>query len=184
MRRNEALYGAVKAEVRRLMARDGVSGRTFEQLVLEAIAMDEEEYLSKAGYPKGAMPHATFTRSTMNVSDRALRGYKKEHGQKLKAWTDARDRLRAEYRTKVQAGELEPRGRMARMMGKAKGHPDNSSVQAARRVLKKHGFWTDQMSRAADERHEAVTTASMGSIGKDTRNLILANDYDDDERKL
>ena len=184
MRRNEALYGAIKAEVRSHMAREGMSGRTFEQLALEAIAMDEEEYMSRAGYPKGAMPHATFTRSTMNVSGRALRSYQKEHGQKLKAWTDARDRLRAEYRAKVQSGELEPRGRMAKLLAKAKGHPDNSSVQAARRVLTKHGFWSDAQSRTADERHEAVTTASMGSIGKDTRNLILASDYYDEERKL
>lgn len=31
---------------------------------------------------------------------------------------------------------------------------------------------------------EAVSTASMGSIGKDTHNLILANDYEEEQRRV
>ena len=183
MRRNEALYGAIKAEVRSHMAREGMSGRTFEQLVLEAIAMDEDEYLASKGVSSTTPHFASFASPAGHLSGRAKRAGSKHHAQLLADWQEEANRLRTEYRNKVQSGELEPKGRMARMMDKAKGHPDRSDVQAARRVLAKHGLWSDAMGKAADERHEAVTTASMGSIGKDTRNLILASDYYDEERK-
>lgn len=46
-----------------------------------------------------------------------------------------RDERRREYQDKVQAGELRPPTRRERLEQTASGHPDNPSVQAARRLL-------------------------------------------------
>ena len=46
-----------------------------------------------------------------------------------------RAELRAEYERLVAAGELRPRTRRERLEDTAAGHPDNPSVQAARRIL-------------------------------------------------
>ena len=48
-----------------------------------------------------------------------------------------RDRLRAEYRLLVQRGLYRAPTRIERLQAIAGGHPDNPSVQAARRLIQK-----------------------------------------------
>jgi hypothetical protein len=50
---------------------------------------------------------------------------------------EARELLEADYNQKVAAGELRPPTRLERMKATAAGHPDNPSVQAARRIVAK-----------------------------------------------
>lgn len=52
-------------------------------------------------------------------------------------WYSKRQKLRSEYDRKVRSGEIEPLTRRERLEAIANGHPDNESVQAARRILKK-----------------------------------------------
>jgi len=61
-----------------------------------------------------------------------------EQGGKLE---QKREDLRQEYGQLVQQGVIRPLTPKERMMETASGHPDNNSVQAARRVLaKRHGI--------------------------------------------
>ena len=52
---------------------------------------------------------------------------------------EKRESLRQEYREKVECGEIRPPSRIERLKQTARGHDDNESVQAARKILKKRG---------------------------------------------
>jgi len=54
-----------------------------------------------------------------------------------------REQLRQEYQSKVKSGEIRPPARIEKLVATAQGHPDNLSVQAARKLLEKRGIqWT------------------------------------------
>jgi hypothetical protein len=55
--------------------------------------------------------------------------------QKRMAELTVRDDLRAEYELLVEEGVIRPPTRLERLERTARGHPDNDSVQAARRIL-------------------------------------------------
>ena len=48
--------------------------------------------------------------------------------------------MRQEYEAAVEAGDVRPPTRIERLKATANGHPDNASVQAARRILSKQGI--------------------------------------------
>jgi len=50
-----------------------------------------------------------------------------------------REKLRKEYQAKVERGELRPPTRTEKLIEIARGHIDNESVKAARRLLIKRG---------------------------------------------
>ena len=61
----------------------------------------------------------------------------RRQAQKDCEWQAKRDRLRAEYRLLVQRGLYRAPTRIERLQAIAGGHPDNPSVQAARRLIQK-----------------------------------------------
>ena len=65
------------------------------------------------------------------------KSYRRNYGRILTRLQDARDATTTAYRDAVDRGEIREPSRLARLLGKARGHSDNRSVQAARRILMK-----------------------------------------------
>jgi len=105
------------------------------------VTLTEDQYALEQA---GPMPHATFTRSTANMSGAALRRAQKQHAANLLAWEQRMTAARAEYQEQVASGQRQPPTRIEQLKARARGHPDKASTQAARRVLEKQGIsWTD-----------------------------------------
>ena len=52
--------------------------------------------------------------------------------------------IRKQYNQEIELGAIRPSTRNERLIETAKGHPDNLSVQAARRILEKNGIsWNE-----------------------------------------
>lgn len=60
--------------------------------------------------------------------------------ERIRRWAMRRENLRAEYDSAVAAGLIRPPTHMESLMTTARGHSDNPSVQAARRLLKRRGL--------------------------------------------
>lgn len=112
-----------------------VGGPLFEQK-REPLVMTFDEYANSKGAPfmGGAEPALHKNRPR---SDRA-------HAENVSRMMDAmrdnnelRDRLRGEYADKVASGEIREPTQIEQLAKTAEGHPDNESVQAARRLLSK-----------------------------------------------
>jgi hypothetical protein len=66
------------------------------------------------------------------------KSYQRWYDKKLIKLQRQRDATTAAYLAAVAAGEVLAFGRLERLIATASGHPDNESVQAARRLLVKH----------------------------------------------
>ena len=89
----------------------------------------------------GEIPHAVFAGGQARaMSDAALRRAQKEHERELREWHSNATAARKKYRRLVSEGKLRPPTRIERLLETARGHSDNQSVQAARRILKKRGI--------------------------------------------
>jgi hypothetical protein len=71
-----------------------------------------------------------------HVSKTARKRHMKMVAKKDEALTVARERLREVYQTRVDMGLIRQPSHYERIRKTAMGHPDNQSVQAARRILK------------------------------------------------
>jgi len=89
----------------------------------------------------GPPPHASFIRTTINMSGAALRRAKARHTEDLSTWQERRDELRVEFDRAVEMETIHLLNRRERIVRRAQGHPDNTSVQVARRLCHKNG-WT------------------------------------------
>jgi hypothetical protein len=63
--------------------------------------------------------------------------YHRWFARRLKELQDAREATRQAYAAAVASGEIQPPTEHDRLEATAAGHPDNPSVQAARRLLEK-----------------------------------------------
>lgn len=108
--------------------------------------LDEDEYLVRHGVGSpisGAMDdkikshtlQAANTQYATAGQRRALNQVKQEES----AYFDKRSRTRGEYQKLVKAGKVRPRTNPERMFATAQGSSGSKVVQAARRVLTKHG---------------------------------------------
>lgn len=104
-----------------------------------------EEYLGRYGYAspvddymidKLRLPHG----ETQRQKERRL----KENELSSKEYHSERNRLIEEYGEKVNTGEIINPSIEEQWIRKAHGHPDNRSVQATTRMLKKRGFVQDE----------------------------------------
>jgi len=102
------------------------------------VVMSFEQYATSQGCSRLLFP-PSFMRSTKGMSDIALRRAKAAHKRYLEDWQAGRDRVRVKYEALVAAGDIKVPSRIERLQRKAKGHPDNTSTQAARRILDKRG---------------------------------------------
>ena len=111
----------------------------------EPVKMDLDEYLGKKGLSspvsnytldKIKIPHGeTYRQRQKRIKDteRAIEDYSQRRNDAIE-----------EYNTKVAEGEFIPKTQFERTLEKAQGHPDNASTQAARRLLVKRGFMSEQ----------------------------------------
>ena len=87
--------------------------------------------------------HKANTRLSQKQWNKMVKAQLARDGQ----WFKKRDTIRQEYKTKIQSGELREPTHYESLVQTAQGHPDNESVQAARRILKKrfndNTDWTD-----------------------------------------
>ncbi len=106
------------------------------------IIMDEDEYLSKHNvlYPMSGFCLDKLRGNRMLKTESGRKKFNKECDEAEKIYQEKREHVRQEYRELVQKGELKPRTGIERSLIIAKGHPDNPSVQAARRICEKRGY--------------------------------------------
>lgn len=109
--------------------------------------MTEEDYLASKGYGLAALGDPAMHAYHRRPSKAQKKRLEEMLGMKLNKWQKNRDKLREEYREKVKNGEIRPPTRIERLMQRAKGHPDKSSTQAARRILRKQGLWDDKKDK-------------------------------------
>lgn len=105
------------------------------------IVMSEQEFLGLQGVAgpvsdfnidKWKLPHGETARkrkARIKAGIAAKEEYAKKRGQ-----------ARADYKALVDSGRVRPPSRVESLLKTAKGNPDNESVLAARRMLKKRGY--------------------------------------------
>ena len=104
--------------------------------------MDLEEYLAKEGCAFATSGYCLDKlRSNRTIrTERGKRRFAKECAEAEEKYQTRRNTLIEKYNKLVEAGEIRPLTSIERTIRKANGHPDNPSVQAARRMCKKCGI--------------------------------------------
>lgn len=117
-----------------------LSSKDFIRLMvrLSPRVLTEEQFLSQsgAGFDFGDAGLHRQPGSTPNSRARAVK-HQSSVDCKLFA---RRNKLREEYAAAVERGEIRPPTRMERLLAGAKGHSDNPSTSACRRLLAKRGI--------------------------------------------
>ena len=128
---------------------------TREAVTRGPAVMDEEAYLSVNGAGRQGIGESAMHK---NIGyGRPREELIKNQSLKDQELLAKREQLRQEYRDKVRAGELRPPTVTEQRILTANGHPDNPSVQAARRLLAKQGVdWQSAKvpGNAADSSNE------------------------------
>lgn len=103
------------------------------------VPMDLDEYLGKLGLDS---PFGPYQDDKMIGHVKVLHqdSTKKDMVQTSEEYWQKRNAAKMEYWKKVESGELRPLTEVERTLRAAKGHPDNPSVQAARRMAEKRGY--------------------------------------------
>lgn len=117
-----------------------------------AAVMTEEDYLAKHGYGMASLGEFAMHKTRHDMPRRRRKEQMRLQRERDAKWQRKRDELRTEYRDKVKSGEIRPPTRVERLLEIAKGYPDRNDVQAARRILRKQGFWDDRMEQEFDAR--------------------------------
>lgn len=105
------------------------------------LVMSEQEYLDRAGVGSPMSDYMVDKVKLRNGSTlRQREAMEREASKARDDYANRRAAARAEYAEKVQRGELRAPSRIEALMSAAQGNPDNTSVQAARRTLKKRGY--------------------------------------------
>jgi len=97
-------------------------------------------YISEVDYVAqvvGPVPTASFIRATAGMSGIALKRAQTRHRDVLTEWQHQRDAARDKYVRLVEIGEIVVTTHTQQLIRTARGHPDNTSTQAARRLLDK-----------------------------------------------
>ena len=115
------------------MAKSRASGATR--------TMSEQEFLASKGV---GMVVSDYNIDKMRIPHGETARQKKkriaEAAQAGANYSAKRQAAREEYKQLVGAGKIQKPGKYDELIKTAKGHPDNPSVQAARRLLKKRGI--------------------------------------------
>lgn len=104
--------------------------------------LSEKQFLNSKGLGD-AMSGFCIDKLANNRQIRTVRGKKRFDAECDKAEAEYQERraaAKAEYAALVSRGEVRPPTFLERALDAAKGHPDNSSTQAARRILAKKGI--------------------------------------------
>jgi hypothetical protein len=107
--------------------------------------MSEEEYLASKGASRSGMGEAALHKNKGNLSDKQWKKIVATQAEKDRKIIEKRDKLRKEYKEKVDKGEITPPTRIESLIRTAQGHEDNEATKAARRLLEKKGIdWKKQ----------------------------------------
>jgi HD superfamily phosphodiesterase len=118
------------------------------------------QFLGRCGLSRPPAEHG-FLRATSSMSAAALKRAQKWHRQALVEYGIQREAAIAAYNALVEAGEIVDPDQTERLERKAQGHPDNDSVQAARRVLEKRK--ARQRARETRRRIDEINDELFGS---------------------
>jgi len=130
--------GGSRKQIDLRMWRDQFEKKSQKQ-AKDVPVMDEETYLSMHGASRQDIGDSALHKNRPK-SDRVWRGIINRQSKKDAELIEKRERLRAEYYSKVEAGELRPRTRIERLISTANGDSVFESTKAARRLLKKQGI--------------------------------------------
>lgn len=100
------------------------------------LVTNESDFIAKLGIPGFLEDHSYYTPGTSSkaATRRRIKQLQDEQNKIMKA----RDSARAAFRAMITSGEIRLMTRLEKLQATAKGHADNPSVQAARRLLAKH----------------------------------------------
>lgn len=109
---------------------------------MEMQVMDLEDYLAKKEVAFAASGYCLDKlRSNRQLrTERGRRRFEKECAEAEKEYQERRKQAIEEYNALVESGQVRPLTSIERTIRKANGHPDNPSVQAARRMCEKRGI--------------------------------------------
>lgn len=100
-----------------------------------------DEYLGKRGL---ASPVSDFMTDKMRIphglTQRQRKQLEKEADRARIEYSEKREAAIREYKEKVKSGEIKEKSRIDVLIDRARGHADNESTQAARRLLEKKGI--------------------------------------------
>lgn len=96
-----------------------------------------EQFATRRGYGMADLGDAALHRSSKNVSAAARKRQIARQDAKDREWEIRRSELRREWELGLATGRYRQRGDLDVLRKTARGHSDNESVQAARRVLEK-----------------------------------------------
>jgi hypothetical protein len=99
--------------------------------------IDEETYLTINGASRYDIGDSALHKNKGNNSDKTWSKIVNLQAEKDRQLLLKREKLRKEYRLKVENGELRPPTRIERLISTANSHPDHDSTHAARRILEK-----------------------------------------------
>lgn len=104
--------------------------------------MTEREYLGLKGvsYISSGYTLDKLTNNRLVTSQRGRKKFQKEIIKAEDEYQAKREQARREYRELVKQGKLRDKTRTERIIDAARGHEDNESTQAARRLAKKYGI--------------------------------------------
>lgn len=105
-------------------------------------AMTEREFLAQRGLADPASGWC-LDKLRSNKELRTVQGrkrYQKEFVAAEAEYQEKRTAAKEEYRRLIELGELRDKTIIERALTRAQGHPDNESVQAARRMCTKRGY--------------------------------------------
>lgn len=102
--------------------------------------IDEESYLAANGAGRGDIGEAGMHKRNSRQTDKQWKRIVESQSEKDSTVVARREELREEYNERVKAGEIRPPSEKEKIIATANGHPDNQSVQAARRIAEKRGW--------------------------------------------
>jgi len=103
----------------------------------ETKIIDFESFAASKSASNSDMGEAGLHKRRCGESKKSWRRKVEAQRTKDAEWMRRRDAARSEYRAAVDSGAMRPLTRRERTERIASGHPDNPSVQAARRMLAK-----------------------------------------------
>lgn len=101
--------------------------------------LTEEEYLSVKGYGAQGIGDVALHKGKQRTL-RQQNMLADKYLNDMRSYSFKREQLRQEYKALVSKGKITPPNNIDRLLKTAKGHSDNESVKAARRILEKRGY--------------------------------------------
>ena len=99
--------------------------------------------------------------------------YQKESDAAEAEYQEKRTAAKEEYRRLVEAGELRDKTIIEKTLTRAQGHPDNESVQAARRICEKRGYDWRTGEKIPAFKTEGLKTDKLKTITVEIKDLDL-----------